>query len=74
MSDFSALGINYTYRWRFASLLSYECDVFTGVEGGFDPDEEKYEYEEENKLVVLPQFHEISLEEIEEIPSIVRFV
>jgi len=45
------------------------------MKGGFQPDEDdKFEFEEINTLVILPQFHEIPLENIEEIPSIVSFV
>ena len=36
---------------------------YEGLEGGFTPDEEKYTYEDVHKLVILPEFVEISLEE-----------
>lgn len=42
-----------------------------GVEGGFQPeDEPKQEYEDKNSLVILPDFMEISLDKIEDIPAI----
>ena len=46
-----------------------------GVEGGFDPDQnDKDEYEEFNEIVILPQFYRISLDQIEDIPSLVSHV
>ena len=35
--------------------------LFTGVEGGFETDEKKYEVEEINSIVVLPEWTEITL-------------
>ena len=35
--------------------------MFAGVEGGFDTDEKKYEVEEINSVVVLPDWTEITL-------------
>jgi len=34
-----------------------------GVEGGFNPDENKFEVEETNRLVLLPEFAEVSIDE-----------
>ncbi|CAK8682665.1 unnamed protein product [Clavelina lepadiformis] len=43
-----------------------------GVEGGFNPEEDKkIEYDELNTLAILPDFLEIPLDNIEEIPSLV---
>lgn len=42
-----------------------------GVEGGFKTDEEqKQQYEEVNTIVILPDFVEISVDRIEEIPAV----
>ena len=32
-----------------------------GVEGGFDVDTKKYEYEEQNSIVLLPGFHQFKI-------------
>ncbi|KAJ1122418.1 hypothetical protein NDU88_000905 [Pleurodeles waltl] len=43
-----------------------------GVEGGFDVTEEKFEYDEEVKLVILPEHLEISRDLLINLPDMVR--
>ncbi|XP_077323229.1 ubiquitin carboxyl-terminal hydrolase 5 isoform X4 [Lithobates pipiens] len=43
-----------------------------GMEGGFDMSDEQYEYDEEVKLVILPEFLEIQREELSAVPEMVR--
>nr|XP_033781358.1 ubiquitin carboxyl-terminal hydrolase 5 isoform X1 [Geotrypetes seraphini] len=43
-----------------------------GVEGGFDVTEEKFEYDEEVKLVILPEHLQIPRDGLPELPDLVR--
>ncbi|VFV18461.1 ubiquitin carboxyl-terminal [Lynx pardinus] len=43
-----------------------------GVEGGFDLSEEKYEYDEDVKIVILPDYLEIARDGLGGLPDIVR--
>ncbi|XP_053306196.1 ubiquitin carboxyl-terminal hydrolase 5 isoform X3 [Spea bombifrons] len=43
-----------------------------GVEGGFDMTDEQCEYEEEVKLVILPEFLEVHRDELSGLPDMVR--
>ncbi|NIG58528.1 Ubiquitin carboxyl-terminal hydrolase 5 [Pontoporia blainvillei] len=43
-----------------------------GVEGGFDLNEEKYEYDEDVKIVILPDYLEIARDGLGGLPDIVR--
>ncbi|CAI9574449.1 unnamed protein product [Staurois parvus] len=42
------------------------------MEGGFDMSDEQYEYDEEVKLVILPEFVEIQRDELSALPEMVR--
>ena len=44
-----------------ANSLEFVMPIFAGVEGGFDLDEKRYEFEEHNQIVVLPDWTEIPL-------------
>lgn len=46
--------------------------VSPGVEGGFDLNEEKFEYDEDVKIVILPDYLEIARDGLGGLPDIVR--
>lgn len=43
-----------------------------GVEGGFDIPEEKYEYDEHVKIVILPEYLDIHRDELEGLLDMVK--
>lgn len=43
-----------------------------GVEGGFDITEEKFEYDEDVKIVILPEHLDIPRDGLEGLPDMVR--
>lgn len=45
---------------------------YPGVEGGFDLTEEKFEYDEDVKIVILPDYLEIARDGLGGLPDIVR--
>lgn len=51
-----------------------QCFVFlpVGVEGGFDITEEKFEYDEDVKIVILPEHLDIPRDGLEGLPDMVR--
>lgn len=53
-------------------LLSLSFPVSPGVEGGFDLSEEKFEYDEDVKIVILPDYLEIARDGLGGLPDIVR--
>lgn len=60
------------------TLIYYGCPtlsflpVLTGVEGGFDLTEEKFEYDEDVKIIILPDYLEIARDGLGGLPDIVR--
>lgn len=53
-------------------LLSLVFPVSPGVEGGFDLSEEKFEYDEDVKIVILPDYLEIARDGLGGLPDFVR--
>lgn len=51
----------------FFSLLSLLCP---GIEGGFDVEQDQYE--EDVKVVILPDRHEVTSEDLTSMPDVVR--
>lgn len=46
--------------------------VSPGVEGGFDINEDKFEYDEDVKIVILPDYLEIARDGLGGLPEFVR--
>lgn len=53
-------------------LPSLLFPVSPGMEGGFDLSEEKFEYDEDVKIVILPDYLEIARDGLGGLPDIVR--
>lgn len=53
-------------------LPSLLFPVLPGMEGGFDLSEEKFEYDEDVKIVILPDYLEIARDGLGGLPDIVR--
>lgn len=56
------------------TLLNCYCciSVLIGVEGGFDLPEEKYEYDEHVKIVILPEHLDIPQDGLDGLPDMVK--
>ena len=53
-------------------LLPLFFPVLPGVEGGFDLSEEKFEYDEDVKIIILPDYLEIARDGLGGLPDMVR--
>lgn len=68
--------ISYLGKEALQAILFYllpQCFLFhVGVEGGFDITEEKFEYDEDVKIVIFPEHLDIPRDGLEGLPDMVR--